>query len=202
MPTAPRQRPARRPSRRRRRTRACGRSCCCSLSRCWLPEQEPRRRQSPCQWSRRGLPRRRRGGPVGVVGVSVGREEQGREKRRGRVREKKGRRRHDRRKRKRKKKSAHRVAPSSFAAKNIQASLFNAAIEENAHASFQCERERPQTSPARGREKGKRKRVFPPYLARDGAAAAVEKERRPAPLERRAQHSHTERERENKDNTL
>ena len=55
-------------------------------------------------------------------------------------------------------------------------------------------------------EKEKKMR-FPSYLARDGAAAAAEKERRPAPLERRAQHPraqvpHTERERgtETRDN--
>lgn len=55
-------------------------------------------------------------------------------------------------------------------------------------------------------EKVKKMR-FPSYLARDGAAAAAEKERRPAPLERRAQHPraqvpHKERERgtETRDN--
>ena len=55
-------------------------------------------------------------------------------------------------------------------------------------------------------EKEKKMR-FPSYLAHDGAAAAAEKERRPAPLERRAQHPraqvpHTERERgtETRDN--
>ena len=56
------------------------------------------------------------------------------------------------------------------------------------------------------KEKEKKMR-FPSYLAHDGAAAAAEKERRPAPLERRAQHPraqvpHTERERgtETRDN--
>ena len=104
-PRGPRQRRGRRQSQRRRQTRACG-----SCSRRWLPEQRLRR-QSPCwrrQWSRRGLPRRRRGGP-GRVGIFWwARRETGKKGRGGRVRkkeEKKGRR-HDRRKRRTRKKRA------------------------------------------------------------------------------------------------